>query len=322
MNTIFNKRSLVRAVSSAVSVSVIVGAGLLSGCTIKESSSTNVSTALQTNVTTVQEDKNIKVMADFKTLMGKGPKAEVLITFIDLNISNVSKENASMMVTSLEEIQKKGLPKLDEKYYNGETIQNKMSKVYKPGFDLNKLEDILDKELKDLLLETRDAGYRVETAEGMYFPIINYEFHKKYSMYVTLDIKNYIEIMAVESNKVPAKDAALMIGWDEVINRALTQEKFIRDHGSSSKASEMRQLLKKYLTFTLFGANNTPLFSYDSKIMVPDAKTTYLNAMKDNGDSKLIQVLRNYTDLLSKTNYKLTDAVDKFRKDAVESTTF
>jgi len=48
---------------------------------------------------------------------------------------------------------------------------------------------------------------------------------KKYSEYVTEDVKEYINIMAEESNNPPAKDAALVVGWDEVLKRALNQEK-------------------------------------------------------------------------------------------------
>ncbi|MDF2524641.1 MAG: hypothetical protein K0R31_2282, partial [Clostridiales bacterium] len=285
-------------------------------------SNKNVNSNIQTNINVVQEDIQVKIMADFKTLMDSNPKADKVIEFIDKNVSNVSKGNASIMVTGLEERQRKGLPVLEGKYFNGEAIQNKMSKVYKVDFDLNKLDSIQDKEVKDLLTETKDSAYKVETAEGTFFPVINYEYYKKYSTYVNTDIKDYIDIMAVESNKVPAKDAALMIGWDEIINRALIQEKFIKNNASSVKVSDVRQLLKKYFSFMIFGANNTPLFSYETKTIKPEAKTVYLNAVKNNGDSKIIQVLGKYMDLLSKTNYKLNDDVDKFRKSAVESTVF
>src|SRR5690554_6132018 len=105
-------------------------------------------------------------------------------------------------------------------------------KIYQNGFDLNKINDIneinkiLDQELKELLIETRNSGYKVETAEGMFFPIIDYQFYKQFTSYLSNDMENYIKIMSVESKEVPAKDAALVIGWDEILNRALSQEEF------------------------------------------------------------------------------------------------
>ncbi|MBB6214160.1 hypothetical protein HNQ80_000229 [Anaerosolibacter carboniphilus] len=313
MMTMFHRKSFLRSAT----ILAIVGVTLLSGCTTKDS---NIDGTGE-NKPTVQEDSQEIIMADFNALLESDPKADAVIAFMDKNISNVSKENASVMVTKLEEVQKSGLSALEEKYFNGETIQSKMGEIYRSEFDLDKIEETQDEELKKLLVETSDSGYKVETAEGSFFPVINYEFYKKYSSYVSEDMKDYIDIMSVESNHVPVKDAALIIGWDEMITRALAQEKFAENHKNSVKASEIGELQKRYLTFMLYGANNTPLFSYDSKVMVPDAKAAYLNALKSGGDSALMQKLGEYMDILSKTNYKLSDEAEKFRKDAVESKT-
>ena len=35
--------------------------------------------------------------------------------------------------------------------------------------------------LKNLIDETMKSGYKVETAEGMFYPVINYSFYKSYS---------------------------------------------------------------------------------------------------------------------------------------------
>ncbi len=47
-----------------------------------------------------------------------------------------------------------------------------------------------------------DSGYKLIYEEGMFYPIIDYEFYKKYSNNVTDDIREYINVMAVESNEV------------------------------------------------------------------------------------------------------------------------
>ncbi|MDD4238703.1 MAG: hypothetical protein PHT62_09115 [Desulfotomaculaceae bacterium] len=75
----------------------------------------------------------------------------------------------------------------------------------------------------------------------MFFPIIDYGFYENFSSYVTPDMKDCIDIMAVESEQVPAKDAALVIGWDGVIKRALNQEAFINTHKDSIRINEVKQ---------------------------------------------------------------------------------
>ncbi|MFT9496730.1 hypothetical protein [Anaerosolibacter sp.] len=312
MMTMFYRKSLLRSTA----VLAIVGATLLSGCASKAPD--NGSKDAEKNKPVVQEDSQEKIMADFNDLLKSKPKADAMIQFIDKNIANLSKENASVMMMAFEEIQKSNLPALEEKYFNGETVQSRLAEIYMSGFDITKFEDIQDEELKGLLMETKDTGYKVETAEGTFFPIINYEFYKKFSGYVSEDIKDYIDIMAVESNNVPAKDAALVIGWDEIIERALTQEKFIKKYESAEKTGEVEKLYEKYVVFMLYGANNTPLFSYETKVMVPDAKAAYENALKNEGDSETMKMLGNYMDVLDKTDYKVSDEAEKFRKDAVE----
>lgn len=154
------------------------------------------------------------------------------------------------MINEFEMIQKKNLSRIEEKFYDSE-IQNKIYEMYEPEFDLNKINDrntinmINDQELRELLLEIRSSGYKVETAEGMFFPIINYEYYQRYSFYVSSDMKEYIEIMTAESNKVPAKDAALVITWDEVLKRALSQEKFIIQYPESLKINDVKDLYIK-----------------------------------------------------------------------------
>ncbi|MHB1392219.1 MAG: hypothetical protein ACYCYE_03910 [Clostridia bacterium] len=56
---------------------------------------------------------------------------------------------------------------------------------------MSKIDDTQDAELKALLIETREMGYKVETAEGTFFPIMNYEYLKKFTPYALGDTKSY-----------------------------------------------------------------------------------------------------------------------------------
>ena len=175
-----------------------------------------------------------------------------------------------------------------------------------------------DPALKDLLNETRASGFKIETAEGTFFPIINYEMFKQYTPRLTPDIQEYLNIMAEESNQAPAKDAALVIGWEEVLQRALKQEKFIADYKESKKVNDIKQLYKKYMTFTYYGANNTPLFDYDTNTLNSKAKSVYLNAVKNNGSSVFLNNLSVFLDIAKKNDYKLTGEVEKYRENILK----
>ena len=244
-----NKVHIKSSASARFLAIAILSTAVLSGC---NTSNTQGSSVIESKVIATSVDKSntslksaedqLKLMESFKSLLGENSGIVNIIKFIDTNISQVSKENASFLLNEFEKMQKKYLPTLEDRYYKEEGIQASLGKVYKPDFEINKIDSIEDTKLKQLLVETRDSGYKLETAEGMFFPIINYEFYKKYNIYVTSDIKDYIEIMAVESNKVPAKDAALVITWDELVNRALSQEKFITQNKNSIKLQEVKNL--------------------------------------------------------------------------------
>lgn len=308
-----------------ISVLLIIAIAIQIGCTGNENQEdiNNDENGQQDTTDNSTNDNDTKkengIINELNTLVEEDTELIEIIEFIDENISTISKENASIMISKLEEVQKQNLSRLDEKFYGSNTIQSEINDIYNPKFNINEIDNVDDEDLKELLIETRDTGYKIETAEGMYFPIINYEFYKQYSSYVTSDIKEYIDIMAIESNEVPAKDAALVIGWDEVLERALKQEKFINQYSESAKINNVKELYKKYVAFTLFGLNNTPLINYDSKVIVDDAKNIYMNAIESDVDSKLLETLRDFLEILKEDKYKLTDESDQFRKDALEN---
>ncbi|MEG6522298.1 hypothetical protein [Desulfotomaculum sp. 1211_IL3151] len=260
-----------------------------------------------------QQAKSDSVMENFHSMLQKDSSVADVAQFISDNISLVTKENASEMVIKFEELQLKKLPQYETMFTEGDN-QSKFANEYEAVMN----GAVKDPGLKELVQKTNNSGYKVETAEGTFFPILNYQFYKKYSDYVTPDLKNYIEIMAVESNQVPAKDAALVISWDEVVKRALEQEKFIHTYKDSVKLNDVKQLYEKYLLFTLYGLNNTPLFSYDSNTLNPKAQEAYTKAIKNSGTSDFLKILEEYLNIISKNNNKLTDEVEKYREASVK----
>lgn len=120
--------------------------------------------------------------------------------------------------------------------------------------------------------------------------------------------------MATESESTPVKDAALMIGWDEILDRAEQQEEFIREYSSSTQAGAVRQLLKRYVTFALYGCNNTPLFSYDTKRMRPEAKQAYEEHVREGKKGRFSALIKEYLNVLEANAYSLTADVEAFRK--------
>lgn len=261
-----------------------------------------------------QED----IMNEYENIANKECGISEYVSFANENIKYLSPDNASKLILKLEEIQKKYHIELEDKYYTPE-IQSKLDEIFKPDYDLSNinLENIKDEEASKLLEGTINLGYKVETTEGAFFPIIDYSFYQKYFAYVTSDIKDYISIMTEESDGVPVKDAGLVISWEELLERACNQEKFLAEHKESVKFEDIKALYREYVTFAIYGLDNTPLFNYEDKIMNDDAKEAYEKIITKN--SKLSQALKDYYDIIEKNGFKLTDNVENFRDDLIKN---
>lgn len=310
-------------VTEAVSTEAEVGTEETDASTQNETSPENNVKADDTNENT---DSDTAVVEDDKAVMEEFEKLTTtddnqlseIITHIKKNISTVSPENAGLMLIRLEELQILNCTKLEEKYFP-ESIQQAFQKVDQDKLDYNQAENITDAELKELVQETIESGYRIEQAEGFYYPIINYSNYKEFNAFAASDIKSYYDLMAVESDQVFAKDAALVIGWDEVVKRALAQEEFLSKYSTSTKAVDVNELYQKYINIAFYGLNNTPLFNYDTNLIDQEAKTTYEMFLKKDMGSTFLAKLKEFLAILDKSKGKLSEEADKFREETVEA---
>ncbi|MFW5649110.1 MAG: hypothetical protein ACOCG5_08485 [Candidatus Alkaliphilus sp. MAG34] len=266
------------------------------------------------------KEREEKIIAQLRKFNETDVDLSKTIKFIDENVDKVSKGGASLMISLLEEAHNNHLQNFEENFFHSD-IQEGFIDVFNSGTDLEDIENIDNEELNKLLAETKNMGYRVETVEGMFFPIIDYRFYEKYNCYVTEDMKAYIEIMSIESTEIPARDAGLAVSWDELIDRAIRQEGFITEYPDSIQIDKTKKIFSNYINFIFYGLDNTPLFNHGDNSIRDNAKKAYLETIKSESDSKLIETLADFVNVLEQNDYKLTGDVNDFRKNAVERIT-
>ncbi|TFE22745.1 hypothetical protein [Cohnella luojiensis] len=281
-------------------------------------SAANLSNHYATTMSTIaaaNSSNSAAVVSQYEALLKKGQLPKT-IAYLNAHIKGVGKAQATVMVLHLENALKKQLPAI-QKSFDKSSVQQGIGKVYKVGYSFD---DVIsrtkDSSLKALLKETRDSGYKLETAEGFYFPVEDYAGFKPYGGYVNTDIKAYIDIMTVESDQTNVKDGGIVIGYQQLVNRAISQEGFLQKYPKSNRAAQISNLFRSYRTLTFYGANNTPLFDYESKAMQPNAIKGFNAILKWNkpDSSPYLKTLREFMDLLKDSKYKLTPEVEKFRK--------
>ena len=272
----------------------------------------------QNNVDDAQQKaKDTEIQTALDQLLAEEPMPVALIAFLDQNIAEASPAQASKLYLALEENQLVYHWVLEDKYYADMTVQEMMFQEFIKTEKLESLYTMENSKVKALMEDTRNNGFRVETTEGVFMPVLDYQKHLQYQQYVEADLKDYIQLRFVESSQIAAKDASLMISWEQVLERALNQEDFLVKYPDSVKWKDVRRLMSNYEFFLLFGVDNTPLFSYETGAMDPQVKNLYEKTIAEPAykDNQIVIMLSDYMKLLKASNWKLSAQAEQFRTD-------
>ncbi len=256
------------------------------------------------------------IASGYDNLIASGASSAEMLDYLNEHYTQVKAERLTTMLAELEKAQQAQSLVLEERFYTEEGVQEKLMDLYaSEDFELPSANDVEDEALKELLLDTEAAGYKVETAEGSFFPVIDYERYRVFQSHTTDDMKAYIDIMALESNKPSVKDAGLIITWSEVVERSRSMEKFLRDHPDSVKKDDMRNLFNGYKYISFRGIDNAPLFAYGDKTIVPEVKEAYLKALEGGTqDSEYLQTMQEFLDVVERNDGKQTEEVETFQE--------
>ncbi|GGH15042.1 hypothetical protein [Paenibacillus segetis] len=235
------------------------------------------------------------------------------------NIDEFSLYQATIATLHLENAQKAYLPTAQQRI-EATAIQNDINKVYEPGMTMNTVRSkVTSSKTKIVLQDLNSIGYKLETSEGMFYPVMDYKSFKVFKPYVKPDIQAYIDLMATESQQPSTADAALRIGWDEVLERTLAKEAFLTKYKSSNRTAAVKEAFVLSRMYTFYGTSNTPLFDYDSMTINPEAKAAYEKALTSKTSSEIkasgvLTELQEFLKLLDQSDDTKTQAINDFLK--------
>ncbi|KAA8996856.1 hypothetical protein F4V43_18430 [Paenibacillus spiritus] len=303
-----------RSVIAAASLLLLLQAGASGAAEAAPAASPSPSAASASSAVTHAE----AVYRAALPLLASPEKLVQARAYVNANLYATGSYRATILTLKLENAQRYVLNNW-EKRFADPSLQRKLDSVYAPGLSMSKLADAAlkkgDQALASIITGAKERGYKLETAEGFYYPVIDYSLYSQYKAYVTPDIRDYISIMTTESNLPAAKDAALIISWGDVAARALSQEAFAETYQGSNRVAKVRELYSIYESDTFYGLNNTPLFHYDNLEMDLEAKAAYTALLAKNAgsNSAYLRKLSAFMELLKANDYKLTDEVKAFR---------
>ena len=247
------------------------------------------------------------ILAGFIELSGQGQKPNELIQYINDNIEKVGQETAEIMLEIFEKSQRSYKDTYMNILLEGD-FQQSLIQVYGSEVLSEEINKISEGDLKDLLAELFDGGYKLISLEGSYYPFIDHGFFKRYYDFVSMEFKDYYEITASESDNIYSMDAGLVISWDEIAERLIDSEDYLINYPSDSiRKVEISRLYMNYLSAYLYGQNNTPSRDYMTNRVLEEVVSSYREIVKKYQQTITGGIISDYLGLLEGTDYILTD---------------
>ncbi len=169
------------------------------------------------------------------------------------------------------------------------------------NFDMTK-----DYKLKSLLA----AGFRLDAAEGMVFPVPDWRnFSKTFAPNVTPPMKKFIEQQTHEHMERESEDGGIIITLEELADRAFFWENFNKENPYFVLGEYTREH-ERYGRFIITnGENNTPSFEGENGAPVEDFKKVWVYILQKYPGTKLAARVKEFTDLVAAEGGKQTAKV-------------
>lgn len=249
------------------------------------------------------EDNKENIIKDFRNMVKSDNDPFILVNFIDENIDKVAPEYKEEMIMELELVQEKYIERYTDQLF-GEDHQMELLSLSSTGeseiqlfFDENKVEDIKNGNLRELVDKILLGKYKLINMEGSFYPIIDYEKLKIYNKYLSPEMKDYLEIKSMDSNMPTILDAGLMISFEKLSDRLIKAENHITKYPEGIRYEELLRLYGTYLKLYLEGLDNTPIYDYETKKIREEVLSSYKKTanIKDTVTSKIIN---KYIDII------------------------
>lgn len=316
-----------KAILKKLLIIALISTFILGGCTEKtdnvvKGNSQNQSISQESENENKEENKITKedeeeIVLQYNEII-KNEKPYVAMEYIDKNIEKVSEENAGAMILGLENIQRDYTYEYSSALFENDRA-NQLHNTFGFEFDKEKIDTIEDSDLKELITEIINGGYKLVVLEGDFYPIQNYSLLKKYIPYLSNDMKDYIEIYATESEKLSFKDAHLAISWDELADRALKTESYLLKYKDVPEIKEVGNLYIGYIRPYIHPMND---YSEPNKIN-DEVINAYKRVVDEHEGTTTAQITKELLDILQKNNYQVNDQIqkesDRLFKKALES---
>ncbi|EYE88580.1 hypothetical protein Q428_07295 [Fervidicella metallireducens AeB] len=264
-------------------------------------------------VSTSNIDLAKEIFNNYDALRKEQRDFNYIYTFIDNNINVLNNEQASIIVDDFLRTQEEKIEKLNERLLSKD-YDILMRKTFPIYFDYSLIDTIPDKELKKLLKNICESGYKILNIDGTYIATIDYEKISKFGSRVNAELRDYIDIMKIESCHIIENYTDMTNLWDEIASRCVLTENYLSNYQKSTRHDRVENIYYAYLHIYLEGDEKNPIIdSYSNKVK-PSVIKSYENTLNRYKNTKLKKIIERYLKLLKEQEYTFTKEIEFFIK--------
>ncbi len=160
-----------------------------------------------------------------------------------------------------------------------------------------------------------DNGFRLETGEGMVFPVVDWnKLSDFFADKVTPPMKNYLVQTNMEDIKQAMSDGGFVIPMEQIADRAVFWEKFNRDHPYFVLNDETRESQRWLLHSLTNGADNTPVFDYETKAVRDEFSKMWKYVLDKYAGTAAAKRVKEFSELVAAEGGKSTQKVEDMQQ--------
>ena len=158
-----------------------------------------------------------------------------------------------------------------------------------------------------------ENGFRLETAEGMVYPVVDWPRLKAFfADKCSNSMRMFIDQRVEEQLHQEYDDGGIIIPLEQVADRAVFWEKFNKSNPYFPLQEETRSSEEFGRQLLVTGADNTPIFDYDTKAISPEFRKMWDYVLTKYPDTKTAGLVRQMSNLCASEGWKRTDKVEAF----------
>jgi len=170
------------------------------------------------------------------------------------------------------------------------------------------VDDIEDAQIKTLLMEAKNQGYYIASAEGMLFYLVDFTKFAKNRDYNTEPMRDLLITLAMDTLDPMASDGRFIVDGDTIAARTYGMEKMLEDYEDTLYERYLAIRFKDHMAMLLMGIDNSPTFNYEDQ-RIKDDYVRVFKEIQTLEDSYMAELVTDFMDLVSSNDDILDETV-------------